>query len=151
MPKYIEESELRTIILDEIAKIKLTSGQVEDFSYRPELNCMYGNKLITDEQIETALELAVFSQARQDYEMLMNHPVNEESPVSSARLKPLFAYALKQGHFISEEITQIAFDQGGLISYLENHAEPDLLKKLRTELLNLATVPDRKMCQRCGF
>lgn len=98
------------------------------------LNFLYNNNIISDQDIDSALEVAVLKQARDDYEtMILKRKIALDHILSPE----LFAYGLEMGILSDKEKKQLRFDHGeGLEIFCNNHKDQNLLSNLREKLLN---------------
>ena len=102
------------------------------------LNFLYNKKIIDNTSIENALEIAVFNQARKDYNIMTKKRKNYPIFADHIGSPECFAYALKKNKFSKREIIKIPFDHGDTIkTYIQRHSKENLLSIIREKLLNI--------------
>ena len=137
MTKSTAESKKTYIdsILTDLADVYFRTN-VDHFPHQEDIRNFYQQGDITDEQIENALEQAVRSQARDDFDYLTNSSAPAQRyPDHLSGTEPMFAHAIEHGVFTGEELGEIQFDHGGIMSYGREYFNPDLISKLKEKLL----------------
>lgn len=101
------------------------------------LNFLYKQEIIDNTSIESALEEAVFNQARQDYNVMTAKGRPYTIWADHVGRPDCLAYALSKNKFSKKEIKKILFDHGDTAeTFLKSYDRENLLSVLREELLN---------------
>ncbi len=137
---------LKSATIKDLKQINLLMIDFYARKYKKILNFLYKQKIIDDSLIETALEVAVFNQARRDYDMMIIKGRAYTIYADHISRPDCFAYALKKGIFSKEEIKKIPFDHGDTVErYIQIYYRENLLSIIREELLNPKPFPKLKV------
>ena len=99
---------------------------------------LYGKKIITDTDIERAIEKAVINEAKGDY----NHVLSKRAYPDHVARPEFLAYAISNGSLTSEQVAKIKFDHGeNPESFCQLYGRKNLLTELREEMLNPKPLP----------
>jgi len=129
------EEALKKATIEDLKDIRISFLNVYARQNQEALKFLYDKGIIDDESIEKALEVAVVTEARRDYE----HVTREGSRIKPDHLgRPeCLAYALEKGIFTKNAIENIPFDHGETAeTFPEEYNTKNLLSNLRDELLN---------------
>ena len=145
---------LKTITIEELKHVAINNLNYYARKNGDAVNYLHNLKIIDNSSIENALEEAVFTQARNDYEMMIKKG-REHTIWADHVLRPeCLAYALNKGKFSQTEIDQIPFDHNSNAeTFTKRYHKKNLLIILRGELLNpkpVSKVKEFKSCCDCG-
>jgi hypothetical protein len=128
---------IRSIIIEDLKRVDLLVLDRYARQNQTVLHALYDHKIIDEPLIEGALEEAVFLQARHDYETMTRKGRPDRLFADHLGRPSCLAYALERNKFSEAEIAQIPFDHGqNASSYAKQFRQPDLLPRLREELLH---------------
>ena len=128
---------LKTVTIEDLKQINILI--IDSYARRNHeiLNFLYNQEIIDDSSIEGALEVAVFNQARQDYDMMTAKGRSYTIYADHVGRPDCLAYALDKDKFSQKEIKKIHFDHEDTAeSFLKRYGHQNLLSILREELLN---------------
>ena len=142
------KDKIRDVLIEKIKRIDINmlSFYEED---KEIIKNLYKLQVIEDKQIESALEIAVFNQARKDYELMIKKRdyIIWADHIGSPKC---LAYALEKNIFLGDEINKIPFDHGeDADKFIGIYGEEDLLKNLRKEIFNPKKIKSKKDYCRC--
>lgn len=100
-----------------------------------QLSALHNTGVISDQDIERALEVAVLRQAKKDYKLVTRGIVSLTFPDELP--DPIFlAYAIEKGFFSKDELKMIRFDHGETIeTFPIGYRTSELLGDLRQRVL----------------
>ena len=135
---------LKKATLEYISKLDISFMPLFSRSDSDNLNYLYSQGILDDASLENALETAVITKAKEDYDLIV------KSKGRFDRLRPdhvsmpeVFAYAISKGVFSDKELSSISFDHGETPQvYCKTYGRENLLEILRKELLNPKLVPE---------
>ncbi|MBT4375762.1 hypothetical protein HOD29_00085 [archaeon] len=133
---------LKTATIEDLRQIDIL--MIDSYARRNQetLDFFYNQGIIDDSSIEGALEVAVFNQARQDYNMMTAKGRSYPIYADHVGRPDCLAYALDNGKFSRKEIKKIPFDHGDTAeTYPQRYGKENLLSVIREELLNPKPLP----------
>ena len=131
------DDKLKEVTLEDIKQIDILNLDSYARINEEALNILYNKGIIDDSSIEGALEVAVFNQARQDYDMMTAKDRAYIIYADHIGRPGCLAYALNKDKFSEKEIKKIPFDHGyNADTFQKHYGEENLLSVLREELLN---------------
>ncbi|MGM5481022.1 MAG: hypothetical protein ACQESE_01280 [Nanobdellota archaeon] len=128
---------LKTATIEELKQVDIL--MIDSYGRRNKeiLNFLYNHGIIDDSSIEGALEVAVFNQARQDYNLMTIKGGAYTIYADHIGRPDCLAYALDKDTFSKKEIENIPFDHEDTAeTYYQKYGEENLLSLIREELLN---------------
>jgi hypothetical protein len=130
------EENIKNLFIEELKLINL--NHLDDFArkYNGLINCLYSSNIVSDVEIESALEQVVIERARRDYKLLTSENTGIKYP-DHILVPKYFAYGLEKNIFSKEEIGKMNCDHGENVEgFMRCYGEKNLLSKLRKELLD---------------
>lgn len=133
---------LKTAIMEDLKQADMLKIQFYGIKNQETLNFLYRRGVIDDSSIESALEVVVLNQARQDYTMVTNKRTNFPTSADQISRPDCLAYALDKGKFSPEEIKKIPFDHGASVeTYCKRYGKENLISIVKEELFNSKPLP----------
>jgi len=105
-------------------------------SLRGRIAKLYAEHVISEPELDAALEQAVLKTARQDYEFLTGSHNHTYRFADHLPIPEILAYGVQKGLFTGEEISKIPFDHGmTAASFCDSYLRQSLFEKLKKDLL----------------
>lgn len=134
---------IKEVVLNDIKQIDLDRLNLYAHQNHQSLHALYHAEIINNAVIESALEQAVLTCAKRDYQSLVQHksPLGTQYPDHLIRPE-LFAYAIEKGTFSDKELSQVKFDHSETAkTFPQSYHKENLLELLREELLHPKRAP----------
>lgn len=128
------DKKLKNVVIDDLQQVNLFRFENYIAKNGNYLRALHEQGILDDTSIESALETAVFRQARRDYQSMVSNQVYTIYADHVARPDCL-AYALDKGEFTQKEIETIPFDGESPKTYSKNYGKENLLLDLKNEIL----------------
>jgi hypothetical protein len=106
----------------------------EDSRFIRNIKLLYKKDFIDDNFIEDNLKLAIFNQARKDYNYLVLNNSSKIKTAEKIKNPEYLSYALKNGYFSIEEMKKIPFEKN-LDYFIDFYSIYGLISVCREELL----------------
>lgn len=133
---------LKTATIEDLRKVNILMLDSYARTNEATIIFLYNQGIIDDSSIESALEEAVFNQARDDYNMMTAKGREHTIYADHVGRPDCLAYALNKNKFSKKEIGQIPFDHGYTAeTFPKRYDRENLLSILREELLNPKHLP----------
>jgi len=133
---------LKTAMIEDLKQVDILMIDFYARRNQDTLTFLYNQGIIDNSSIEYALEVAVFNQARQDYDRIIAKSKAHTIHADYIGRPDCFAYALDNGKFSSKEIKKIPFDYGYTAeTYPKRYGKENLLSVIREEILNPKPLP----------
>ena len=129
--------------------VKLTSYRLANHEI---LKNLYDSKIIDNESIERALDIAVQRQAINDYEWLLNDKKLSGAYADDLGYPEYLAHGIIKGVFSEKELSKIPLTHDETLdSFVKLYSKPNLIESLRNKILtkpeSIATkYPDNDLC-----
>ncbi len=107
------------------------------------ISFLHEKRIIDDDSIEKALESAVISRAKKDYDVVVSKKIYPDHFGKPEYL----AYAISHEIFSRRQLQKIPFDHGETPeTFCQHYGRENLLENLREELLNPESLPRLEGC-----
>ncbi|MBT4824806.1 hypothetical protein HN695_07375 [Candidatus Woesearchaeota archaeon] len=126
---------IRELVITGLEGVKLSTLNTFAKEYGAMIYSLYQEKVISDRDIDTALEKVIYEQAAKDYGRMTNEKRTHPLHADHVERTDCLAYALEKEAFSVEEVQQIPFDHGqNQITFVARYRNENLLRELREKL-----------------
>ncbi|MBS3071998.1 hypothetical protein J4408_03335 [Candidatus Pacearchaeota archaeon] len=112
-----------------------------------ELRNLRDRKIISDEEIEDALEVAILNQARKDYDHVKKTHFRSGIEADHIGYPEILVYGIERNLFSATEKGKFVLDHGmNLETFCKQYRDKEILKHFREKLLSPKVFVDGKYC-----